>query len=113
MPSSLYNLNRKIKYWKVCISLQLAWEALGLSQLLFGELSLIIGPVIVKMQKSMKMLLIANAVQLAQCGQYNTEIYTFVWRLICFLMTENTFVTKLQQNVTFVTALKAENLLLS
>lgn len=64
-----------MKYWKVCISLQLAGEVLGLSQLLFGELSLMVGPIIVKMQKSMKMLLIANAVQLAQCGPYNTEIY--------------------------------------
>lgn len=47
---------------------------MGLSHLLFGELSLIIGPIILKMQKSVKVLLITNAVQLAECGQYNTEI---------------------------------------
>lgn len=46
-----------------------------MSQLLFHGLSLIIGPVTTNMLKSIKMLLIGDAVQLAQCTQYNTGLY--------------------------------------
>lgn len=52
------------------------WGSLGsMSQLLFDGLSLIIGPDTMNVPKSIKMLLIADTVQLAQRSQYNTGLY--------------------------------------
>lgn len=48
------------------------------------------------------------------CSAVSTiQDYVFMWRFICFLTLENTVIIKLQQDVTFVTRLKAESPLLN